>query len=214
MRAPSASHATTSLPSIEQALALFDEYKVPKNIKAHCQKVSEVATFIARKMERRGMVIDVELVRIGAALHDWMKAATLERLEETKQFGCTPTPEEKAIWKKIRARFAGKHEGEIAAELLQDKYPQLAAFLRKKDAIMIAPDAPQSWELRMVHYADWRVLGDTIVSLQERMDDMSQRYAVKIATRGPAWWTMTQQKELESEAMICTAAGITPKDIR
>lgn len=206
--------ASPRLPDIDEALLLFDEYAVPKNIKAHCQKVSEVAVLIADKMSRRGTSIDIELVRIGAVLHDWMKAVTLEKLEETKQFGYTPNSDEIAMWKKLRARFAGKHEGEIAHELLRNKYPELAEFLRQKDVITLSPDMPHSWELKIVHYADWRVLGDKVVPLKERMNDMSLRYAAKIATRGQEWWEKTQQKEVESEAMICKAAGIRPESIR
>ena len=87
------------LPSTEQCYALFEQYRVPKNIFEHCKKVTEVATDIAEKLKSKGITLDVELVRTGALLHDFMKAVMIKDLTETNKFGYTATPEEINAWR-------------------------------------------------------------------------------------------------------------------
>ena len=201
------------LPSVEEALALFQEYRVPGNILEHCKKVSELATRIAQKLSASGIPVDSYLVRIGALLHDWMKAVTLEKLEATKKFGYAPTQEEIAMWEKLRSRFKGKHEGEIAAELLRDKYPELASFLLKKDLISKDPFKHRDWEMKIIHYADWRVLGAKVIPLSERMDDLFKRYNKIIMKSGLDRWERVKDVEFEHEKEICETAGVKPEEI-
>ena len=193
------------LPSVEECTALFKQYHVPKNIAEHCKKVSELAVSIAEGLKKRGITIDVELVRIGALMHDWMKAVTIEQLGPNKYFRYTPTKEETASWKELRARFNGLHEAEIARELLKDIYPELGEFLIHERIIAHDLSIKRSWEEKVVHYADWRVLGDKAIPLTERMDDFFVRYRKKITDLNR--WERVKQAERKAEKEIANALG-------
>mgnify|MGYP001589663148 CR=1 FL=1 len=193
------------LPSVEECNALFNRYHVPKNIFTHCKKVSELAVSIAERLKKRGIGINVELVRIGALMHDWMKAATLEALDRPP-FSYKPTQQEIAAWKELRARFKGMHESEITHELLKDKYPELTAFLMHERAIAHDLSIKRSWEEKIVHYADWRAYGDKVIPLNERMDDFFVRYRKKITDLGR--WERVKQAERKAEKEIEDVLGI------
>ena len=51
------------LPTQQQCLDYFEEYKVPENIQRHCLKVQEVAVFLAGKLKNSGVKINIELVQ-------------------------------------------------------------------------------------------------------------------------------------------------------
>jgi hypothetical protein len=57
-------------------------------------------------------------------------------------------------------------------------------------------------ELQIEHYADWRVLVDKVISLQQRTDDLNIRYKDKIALDGMALWEKRVQVEKEVEKYI------------
>ena len=193
-----------NLPSVAECDQLFARYHVPKNIHKHCWAVSRLAVRIAEQLKARGIVINVELVRIGSLLHDWMKAAALEKLGSSKQFPYEPTAEEIASWEELRARFAGKHESEIAAELLKDDYPELAAFIRGEGALSHELPTERGWEEKVVHYADWRVLGEKIIPLKERLQDFFERYYEKIVGDGGLErWKLVVAAEEQAEREIC-----------
>ena len=202
----------SQLPTYEEALGLFDEYHVPKRIQAHCEKVSELAWHLAQKIQQNGIPVDVELTRIGALLHDWMKAATLHSPDQTKEWGYAFTDQELKMWKQLREQFSGKDEEQIGAELLQNMYPSISQFLLNKRKALKTPFAERAWEVKIVHYADWRVQGTTIVPLAQRMEYIFQKYKKKIIDDGTSPEILAQT-ELKAEQEICAAAGISPEDL-
>jgi uncharacterized protein len=58
------------LPSREQANLLLRKYKCSPEVLRHCEAVAELATETARKLQGKGVKINVELVEAGALLHD------------------------------------------------------------------------------------------------------------------------------------------------
>ena len=201
------------LPSVEHCDELFRHYHVPKNIFEHCKKVSKLATGIARKLKAKGIALDIELVRIGALLHDFMKAVMIRNLGETNKFGHTATKEEIDAWKALRSRFADKkHESEVTAELLKDSYPELAKFLLHEGILSSQAVMERAWEEKVIHYADWRVLGTAIVSLEERFADFKVRYAHVIGTDEKRWGRM-KEAERKAEKEIADALGIQPHEL-
>lgn len=157
--------------------------------------------------------MNVELVHIGALMHDWMKAATLEQLGTNKHFQYTPTKEEIESWKKLRTQFPGKHECQIAHELLKDQYPKLAEFILSEGLLTRKMVKKRTWEEKVVHYADWRVLGTEIIPLNKRMDDFLVRYNKKIEEGGPELWQKKKEMELKAEQEICQTLKCTPEDL-
>ena len=205
-----------NLPSYEEGIALFRKYTVPTNIQEHCEKVCEIATFLAEKLKAKGVPINVELTRIGALFHDWMKAVTLEDFNSLIRFGHTPTPEEIKAWEKLRERFKDKRECEIASELLKDTYPELAHLLFNlgNSTWYNKPLDERRWEIKVIHYADWRVLGTTVIPLQQRVDDLFKRYNHKIMKKGVDKWNKAVKTEFQHEKEICEVTGIKPEGIK
>lgn len=202
-----------NLPTVERCYRLFEHYHVPKNIFEHCKKVSELATDIAKRLKAKGISLDVELVRIGALLHDFMKAVTIKDLSQTNAFGYTATKEEVDAWKALRKRFADKkHESEVTAELLKDKYPELAKFLLHEGILSSEAIMDRDWEEKVVHYADWRILGTKVVSLEQRFADFRVRYAHVIGTDEKRWLKV-KAAERKAEKEIADALGIQPQEI-
>lgn len=64
------------LPSDETALKLLERAGCSKNVIDHCKAVAELATAIADACNRKGMKVDIDLVRIGALLHDIGRSKT------------------------------------------------------------------------------------------------------------------------------------------
>lgn len=200
------------LPSVKECEALFRQYHVPKNIEAHCKAVSVFAFSIAQKLQEKSVSINIELVKIGALLHDLMKAVTLESLDGTGKFAYTPNSDEIAMWKQLRVRYPGIHETEITSKLLSPNYPELAKFLKDEGNASLTPTFT-SWEVKVVHYADWRFIGTTFVPLNVRMDDIFQRYARKNKIGGIKDWDIFVSEQRKAEKEISDALQCSPEDL-
>lgn len=161
------------LPTEEQCLNYFEEYVVPKNIFKHCLKVREVAVFLAKKLTEKGLKINLELVDRSALLHDLFKAISLEELKPNEFYNYEFSEEEIAMWKKLREKYEGMYECEIAYEIFKDKFPELASTIKKASD---PKNKNKTWEELVVHYADWRVLKEEVVLTEERLYYLKQRY--------------------------------------
>jgi len=64
------------LPSREQALALLRASHCSAQVIRHCRAVSNLATETAKTLQKRGYRIDVNLVEVGALLHDIGRSKT------------------------------------------------------------------------------------------------------------------------------------------
>ena len=67
---------SSKLPSREQALQLLRENHCPTKVIAHCKAVSKVAVETAKTCRKKGLRVDVDLVEIGALLHDIGRSKT------------------------------------------------------------------------------------------------------------------------------------------
>ncbi|HCE87249.1 MAG: hypothetical protein A3C00_02055 [Candidatus Jacksonbacteria bacterium RIFCSPHIGHO2_02_FULL_44_25] len=145
------------LPSIHKCRDLWDKYKMPENIRAHTLSVARFADAVAAHLVAQGIAVDKELVNRGALLHDIAK---------------------------LRGIQGGKdvhHTDEGAAILGEEGWGgRLAEVVRHHGLEEFSFDLPI--EDQIVNYADRRVVHDRIVSLEERLADLSKRYpgALKI----------------------------------
>lgn len=65
-----------TLPSRERALKLLIENGCSINVVNHCQAVARLALETAEILNRKGLKVDLELVEIGALLHDIGRSKT------------------------------------------------------------------------------------------------------------------------------------------
>jgi uncharacterized protein len=61
---------SNKLPSREQAIELLRKNHCPPEIIRHCEAVATVALEIANKLSAKGIPVNLQLVEIGALLHD------------------------------------------------------------------------------------------------------------------------------------------------
>lgn len=64
------------IPSREQAIQFLRKSGCPKNVMRHCEIVAELAVEIAEAYKKKGTDVDLELVEIGALLHDIGRSKT------------------------------------------------------------------------------------------------------------------------------------------
>ncbi len=160
------------LPTEQQCLELFEEYKVPKHILEHCLKVREIAVFLANRLKEKGIEINSELISKGALLHDFLKVVALENLNESYR-GDSYSEEEIGMWKQLRNKYPGMKEGEATYLFLKDDYPELALLIKDfSDHRKIS----RNWEERILLYADAIVLRNNVVSLEKRKAYIKERY--------------------------------------
>ncbi|OBQ45774.1 YfbR-like 5'-deoxynucleotidase [Halodesulfovibrio spirochaetisodalis] len=139
------------IPTREECIALWDKYSMPEHIRAHSEQVAHVAAAMAVLANDRGQNISVESVTASALLHDIAKAYTIE--------------------------FGGDHAwigGSIV--LSETGNPYVAQGVMHH----VQWDWPVDSELCFlplaIIYADKRVMHDSVVSLDERFEDLVVRY--------------------------------------
>lgn len=66
----------SNLPSSRAATRLLKKVGCSFNVIKHCETVSKLAVRIAKKLKKKGIPVDVELVKIGGLLHDIGRSKT------------------------------------------------------------------------------------------------------------------------------------------
>lgn len=196
---------------------LHRRYRVPEHIRSHMQKVAEVAVFIARKInqKKRKRIVKINMVRNAALLHDILKICEFKKTDrifkDTKYDSRT-----KRIWISLINRYQSMGHIRAAESLMIDlKEPVLAEIIRKHDhscPVSSNPRLrPQTFEEKILYYADKRVLHDTVVSMEYRFKEGRQRYLGHSKVSRTEAKIIKKAGQLEKE--ICEAAGIRPEDI-
>jgi len=67
---------SSPLPSREQALALLKSNHCSPKVISHCKAVSKLAVETSKTLQKRGFTVNVELVEVGALLHDIGRSKT------------------------------------------------------------------------------------------------------------------------------------------
>lgn len=147
------------LPSRDQALQFLRESGCPRNVVKHCEAVADLAIEIAECCHERGLDVDVELVQIGALLHDIGRSKThsvhhaIFGARIAKSLG-VPEP----VLAIIKRHVGG---GITAREAKKLRWP--------KDTYV-----PQTLEEKIVSYADKLIEGSHRVPIEKTIEHFSQ----------------------------------------
>ena len=149
--------------------------------------VTRVALLIARKLNAAGHHLDLALVEAGALLHDITKTMSIETREDHAQTG-----------------------GELLASL---GYPAVADIVRQHiclDSASFDPDAVT--EAEVVNYADKRVKHEEVVGIEDRFEDVWQRYVNKFPGLEARFEQVRHETRLV-EKKIFSKIDISPEEI-
>ena len=137
------------IPSHKECMELLDEYNVPENVRKHSFAVNRVAVFLAKKLQEKGIEINIDLVDRATLLHDLDKIATLK---------------------------TGDH-GQITRKILEERGSSvIGKIIHQHLFIAVVDPGLNTWEEKVAGYADKRCNEDQIVSLQERFEYGNKRY--------------------------------------
>jgi uncharacterized protein len=151
--------AIIAIPSRSTCLELMEEYGMLDNIRRHSLLVARVAETLVRHLDVPGpeahQAARADLVRAGALLHDIAKTRCLDG----------------------SCRHA--EEGQLICE--EHGYPEIGRIVREH--VILSSFTPERYRKgifparEIVYYADKRVRHDRIVSLQDRLDYIIERYS-------------------------------------
>jgi len=160
-------------PSEEECYRLLSEYHVPENIVRHSQQVTKIAVFLAEKLKKKGIEIDVGLVRAAGILHDI--ARPLNFKDFSKAY-IPPTEEDLKIWRELKNKYSGMGHTDAGYEIFKGKYPELALIIRRHNFMAVINDKPDTWEEKIINYSDKRVAHENIVTISERIIEGNKRW--------------------------------------
>jgi uncharacterized protein len=141
------------IPSIETCFELMDKYQMLENIKAHSIVVTKVAHLITLGLRNTGLDISLEKVVAGALLHDIGKTPSLGTGRDHSEIG-----------RQICLENHLDETASIVAEHVRLKKYNLNGDYSEKE---------------IVYYSDKRVNHDEIVSLEDRLAYILERYGKK-----------------------------------
>lgn len=207
-----------ALPSREECLSMIRDCHVPAHILRHAETAAKLGAFLAQKLVERGIEVDVELVERACLLHDLFRVCDFP-LEDFRWFEQPVTEEDKRRWRRLKARHGHLRHEDAADAFLKDTYPVLARTIRRHRYVSVLDetDRPQSWEEKLVYYADKRAMHDTIVPLEDRLEEAHQRSAIAMAKAGVQRSIELEKavdaRIFELEAEIFGVIGLVPDDV-
>jgi putative hydrolase of the HAD superfamily len=176
--------ASPRLPGYSTCLTWLQEQEIPYNLLDHVQGVAAAAYQLAVWLRAAGQTVDPLLAHRGGLLHDLAK---------------------------LKAGDRRISHGELAGLMLKDRgYPQLAEIAHRHMLFsLIEPDTqPQTWEEKLVYFADKLIERGCLASLEERITGLRQRYP-QDSQQINAILPVLQVLEEE----ICAAAGFPPSEL-
>lgn len=171
------------IPSQRECYRLMKQMDMLANIMSHSLQVCRVASWLSEQLCRQGTAINRDLVQAGALLHDITKSRSIKTGE-------------------IHSETGSKY-------ITQLGYPEVGDIVRQHVKLDVYFETSAPSEAEIVNYADKRVLHDRIVTLQERMNYILERYGKSTVARNGYSWL--RDKSIELETRIFALLPIQPE---
>lgn len=168
-----------TLPSHDECLSMIQACHVPLHILKHAQAAAKLGVFLAERLVERGFDVDVALVERACLLHDLFRVCDFP-LEDFTWFEQPVGKEDVAKWRQLKAEHGHVRHEDAADAFLRETYPVLAKTIRRHryTSLIDEEDRPETWEEKIVYYADKRAMHERIVPLAERLEDAHRRSAL------------------------------------
>jgi uncharacterized protein len=165
-----------SLPTRKECLAILAEYHVPPHIVNHSRAVAKLAVFLAQRLIEKGEAVETKLLERVALLHDMMRVHDFKE-SDYERFEQNLPAQVRAKWHRLHEKYKAIPHELAAYDTLKEKYPVLALTIKRHRymALLEEKDRPNSWEEKLLYYADMRVMHDKIVPLKQRLIEAHKR---------------------------------------
>lgn len=174
-----------NIPSRNDCFRLMCEAQMLENIVAHSLQVCRVAMCLAAHLKLQGIHLNGPLVQAAALLHDVTK---------TRSFG------------------TGENHAQTGGQLLADLgYVEVGNLVRQHVRLDDYIEDQSLSEAVIINYADKRVLHDRIVSLDERMHYIMDRYGKNPEIRQKIQMLLEKTKALEKK--IFSRLSFAPQEL-
>ena len=138
------------IPNEKECYTLMARYQMLDNIREHSIVVADIVRIISRSLLNSGVQISEEKAVAGALLHD--------------------------VGKTLCLRVGGDHAAMGGEICKKHNFDEIADIVSEHVTLKeYRPDGEYS-EKEIVYYADKRVLHSSVVSLEERLQDILERY--------------------------------------
>ena len=138
------------IPTVKECFEFMEKYGMLENIRAHSVVVEKVANLIAQGLIDAGVDLMIEKVTAGALLHD--------------------------IGKSICLKTGGDHAVKGEEICVQHGLEEIAGIVREHITLQSFQPGAAICEKEIIYYADKRVNHDSVVSLEDRLAYLLQRY--------------------------------------
>jgi putative nucleotidyltransferase with HDIG domain len=198
----------------EKLKALLSRYHVPVHVLSHMVKVTSLAIFLGEKIKKNGKNVNINLTRQAGLLHDILKVGDFRNLDPAG-FNQKVTKKDLQTWQSIIRKYHKQGHVEAGNQLLAGLGEEKIAAIIKKHRLgcVVAPNLnqrPVTIEEKLIYYADKRVTHDKIVTLKDRLVDLSQRYSkAQLDEQTEKMYKAIYRLEKE----ICNAAKVQPDKI-
>ncbi|MFZ0447642.1 MAG: HD domain-containing protein [Desulfatiglandaceae bacterium] len=141
------------VPSIKTCFRLMAEYEMLDNIREHSIVVAKIAALLARGLQKAGESVELKKVIAAALMHDIAKTSCLKN---------------------------GKDHAEEGRKIcLQNNLEEIAPIVAEHVILKTYLIDGRFSEKEIVYYADKRVNHHSVVSLEERLRYIIERYGGK-----------------------------------
>jgi 5'-deoxynucleotidase YfbR-like HD superfamily hydrolase len=155
---------------------IFEVFQIPPGLQAHMYEVTGVGKYICDNWT--GEEIDKHSVISTLLIHDLGNLIKIDLSPNNKIYD---KELEKPIWKDVKQQMIDKYGSnahkatvEMAKEIVND--PKIIGLIDDMDSTNLEKTSQQSWEEQICEYADMRVAINGVTSLEERLDDIYDRY--------------------------------------
>ncbi len=179
--------------------SIYEKYQIPPNLRRHMKLVARVGRRIADCCSQKIQGIDPEFVERLCLVHDMGNILKFDFSPETvRRIG----PENPEKWIRVKEQFQkkyGNNELEATLQICREagflkeaEYLERLFHLKKYEDVL-----NEDWVLKILVYADLRVSPYGIVSLDERIRDLCERYRNKGCQKESFSYVYELEKQIE-----------------
>ncbi len=193
-----------AIPSDREIEEWQRDVRLPQHIINHCKAVRNIAENIADHCERHGMIVRKKAVSAAALLHDLLRFVDFTHNGNPEK-NAEQSEDDRTFWAEMTAHYPPPHEHAIGIWLREKGYPLIAQIAEAHRGDK-ADTLPYSLEQMIVAYADKRLIGETVVSIEDRFRDLSMRYRGGQETDASLAWkasiqTIEQRLQMEHSSL-------------